>query len=247
MCKEHPFHSLYQVYCLLPERNISDFSRRQSGRLVAQTMPSTQTERGSAAQVVFDKLRADTAVQDKVAEVEKLCNASWQWAKFPVGKGTKYARLNYLYQIPPELLICRLPALRVPVPTFPLPLDPTMRYDNCISIDSFEKQFQLVGGVNLPKICSCKASNGKTYKQLVRHAALSTRFLLTIRSSRAATMTCGRMQLWSKFSTSSMACCNVTGRPSVVSSASGDTKSYPWTVKPVFWNSLPTPRRCAAG
>jgi ataxia telangiectasia mutated family protein len=175
MCKEHPFHSLYQVYCLLPERSIPDSSRRQSGRLSAPTMPSTQTERSSAAQVVFDKLRADTAVQDKVTEVEKLCNACRQWAKYPLMK-ERYGRPGHPYPIPSELLICRLPALRVPVPTLPLPLDPTMRYDNCVCVDSFEKQFETAGGKSLPKISSCKGSNGKTYKQLVRHAASSTSF-----------------------------------------------------------------------
>jgi ataxia telangiectasia mutated family protein len=139
-------------------------------------MPSTQTERGSAAQVVFDKLRADAAVQDKVAEVEKLCNACRQWAKYPLVKG-KYNRPSVPYPIPSELLICRLPALRVPVPTLPLPLDPTMRYDNCVCVDSFEKQFETAGGMNLPKISSCKGSNGKTYKQLVRQTTSSTCFL----------------------------------------------------------------------
>ncbi len=163
MCKEHPFHSLYQLYCLLPERNLGDSSRRQSSRL---TTPSTQTERGSAAQLVFGRLRADNTVGEKVCDVEKLCNACWQWAKHPLDK-TRYGRGGIAFQVPNELLICRISDLRVPVPTVLTPLDPTMRYDDCIWVDCFEKQFETAGGVNLPKVSVCKGSDGKRYKQLV--------------------------------------------------------------------------------
>ncbi|KAF9454347.1 hypothetical protein P691DRAFT_788809 [Macrolepiota fuliginosa MF-IS2] len=164
MCQEHPFHSLYQLYCLLPERNLTDPSRRQSSR---QTAPSTQTERGSAAQICFDRLRADPIVGDKVSEVEKLCNACWQWAKHHL-ETNKYNRSHTAYQIPTNLLICRLANLRVPVTTVSTPLDPTMRYDDCIWVDSFEKQFETAGGISLPKISVCKGTNGMRYKQLFK-------------------------------------------------------------------------------
>lgn len=163
MCKEHPFHSLYQLYCLLPERNLGSSSRRQSSRV---TTPSTQTERGSAAQLVFDRLRADTTVGEKVCAVEKFCNACWQWAKHPLDK-SRYGRGSTPYQVPNELLICRLADTRVPVPTISTPLDPTTRYDNCIWVTGFEKQFETAGGNNLPKISVCKGGDGKRYKQLV--------------------------------------------------------------------------------
>lgn len=215
MCREHPFHSLYQLYCLLPERNIADHSRRQSGRLATPTTPSTQTERGSAAQGVFDRLRNDTTVRDKVTEVERLCTACWQWAKHPLGKG-RYNRLGATYQIPTELLICRLPSLRVPVPTITTRLDPTMRYDNCICVEGFEKQFTTAGGVNLPKISVCKGSDGKRYKQLVRFAAsLGTPSLTTNSSKARVMMIYAKMQLWSKSLMWLMLCYVGIGRPNV--------------------------------
>jgi ataxia telangiectasia mutated family protein len=166
MCREHPFHSLYQLYCLLPERSLTDSSRRTSGHLKTPTLPPTQTERGSAAHMVFERLRADETVGEKVAQVEMLCNACWQWAKHPLEK-RRYTDTKKSYVIPSELLICRIRDLQVPVPTAPTPLDPTMRYDNCNWIQSFEKLFQTAGGINLPKITVCIDSGNNRFKLLV--------------------------------------------------------------------------------
>ncbi|KXN87389.1 Serine/threonine-protein kinase TEL1 [Leucoagaricus sp. SymC.cos] len=162
MCREHPFHSVYQLYCLLPERSIAHPSRRQSGRLTTPTTPSTQTERGSAAQTVFERLRADPTVGEKVADIETLCNASWQWAKYPLEK-TRYRSTKQA-----ELLICRVKDLRVPVPTDTTPLDPTMRYENLHYVQNFEKQFTTAGGVNLPKISICVNTENTRFKQLFK-------------------------------------------------------------------------------
>lgn len=168
MCREHPFHSIYQLYCLLPhtERAVGGSSRRQSGRLTTQTTISTQTERGSAAQIIFERLRADPTVADKIANIEKLCNACWEWAKRPLkGHNNASGKLN---SIPSDLLICRIKDLRVPVPTISTPIDPSMQYTDCEWIQGFEKQFQTAGGVNLPKISVCISSRSNRYKQLVR-------------------------------------------------------------------------------
>lgn len=170
MCREHPFHSLYQLYCLLPhtERIMANSSRRQSSRLMTPTTPSTQTERGSAAQNVFERLRADITVADKVTEIEKLCNACWEWAKYPLKKNPNYGSIGKPYNIPSDLLICHLKDLKVPVPTTFTPLDPTMQYHDCEWITGFEKQFQTAGGINLPKISVCVSSRNRRFKQLFK-------------------------------------------------------------------------------
>lgn len=172
MCREHPFHSTYQLYCLLPhtERVVGSFSRRQSGRLMTPTLMSTQMERGSAAQTIFERLRADPTVSDKIADIEKLCNACWEWAKYSLkSQGNAWGKSN---SIPNDLLICRIKDLRVPVPTISTPIDPSMKYTDCEWIQGFEKQFQTAGGVNLPKISVCISSRNNRYKQLVRYSAL---------------------------------------------------------------------------
>ena len=69
--------------------------------------------------------------------------------------------------IPKSMVIRRLQNFRVPVATANTPLDPTMRYEDCVWIDHYKPEFTLAGGINLPKICVCFGSDGESYKQLV--------------------------------------------------------------------------------
>ncbi|KAJ3557512.1 hypothetical protein NP233_g11720 [Leucocoprinus birnbaumii] len=169
MCREHPFHSLYQLYCLLPHSERQSSSNRQSDRVMTPTTPSTQTERGSAAQNVFERLRADQTVAEKVADIEKLCNASWEWAKYPFENISRRTPVpGHAYNIPSSLFIYSLKDLKIPVPTALTPLDPTMQYADCDWVTGFEKQFRTAGGVNLPKITVCISSKNVRYRQLFK-------------------------------------------------------------------------------
>lgn len=161
MCYEHPFHSLYQVYCLQPEQSSS--SRRQSDRVAP---PSTQTDRSAAASDVFDRLRAEGTSGGRVRDVEQLCTACLQWAKYPIKSASKY-RGKIEFKLPDGILIGKISNMRVPVMTHHTPLDPTLRYDNCPWIDHYESTFTTAGGINLPKISNCYGSDGVKYKQLV--------------------------------------------------------------------------------
>ena len=57
--------------------------------------------------------------------------------------------------------------VKVPVTTERLPLDPTLKYEDCVWIERYPPQFETAGGINLPKISVCQGSNGQGYKQLV--------------------------------------------------------------------------------
>ncbi|KDR80743.1 hypothetical protein GALMADRAFT_241175 [Galerina marginata CBS 339.88] len=167
MCREHPFHILYQIYCLSDHPEPDNGGRRQSGRQSAQ---STQTERGLAATSILDRLRNEPgASSSKVQDVERLCGAYLQWAKFPISGNNLYKTKTGPFPVPSSSLkLLDIQNLHVPVSTVRTPIDPTMQYQDCIWIQRYDHEFYTAGGVNLPKIVVCYGSDGKKYKQLFK-------------------------------------------------------------------------------
>ena len=49
-----------------------------------------------------------------------------------------------------------------------IPIDPSCKYDQLITIQKFGKKFKLVGGLNLPKLTQCFGSDGNLYPQLIK-------------------------------------------------------------------------------
>ncbi|KAF8074865.1 hypothetical protein FPV67DRAFT_1475236, partial [Lyophyllum atratum] len=164
MCKDHPFHTLYQVYCLQPDRPIASSARRQSGR---KTSPSIHTERSAAAGDIFDRLRVDTTSSERLLAIERLCDACVEWAKFPI-KGNKSYDSRQVLKLPQNLKISNISNLRVPVMTHHTAIDATMQYNDCPWIDHYESDWTVAGGVNLPKINTCIGTDGVKYKQLFK-------------------------------------------------------------------------------
>jgi ataxia telangiectasia mutated family protein len=164
MCKEHPFHSLYQVYCLRSERSLpnSNPQRRPSSR----HEQSSSQERAAAAADIFDKLRNDLGINRIVRDVELVCDACLEWAKHRI-KSFHAKRPNPPFYIHDSLLIRKIKQPKIPVLTSHLRIDPTLQYNDCVWIDHFEHVYETAGGINLPKITYCLGSDGKRYKQLV--------------------------------------------------------------------------------
>ncbi|KAF8216514.1 hypothetical protein K438DRAFT_1953444 [Mycena galopus ATCC 62051] len=181
MCVDHPFHSLYQVYGLLPYNpaGTADKDRRQSGRhstpgATPPPAPSAQAAaRSDAATEIFSRLRADPHTQQRVRDVELVAGACLAWAKFPIVKTPLDPKhpshpKSKSVPIPAEQPIRRLAGVAVPVLTYPPALDPSLKYDNCVFIDKYEPNFETAGGINLPKICKCVGMDGGRYKQLFK-------------------------------------------------------------------------------
>ncbi|KAH9479387.1 Serine/threonine-protein kinase TEL1 [Psilocybe cubensis] len=166
MCREHPFHSLYQVYCSA-DHIPPDFNRRQSGRGSSQTTQSTQTERGAAASNILNRLRDDPITGQRVRDVEQICDAIVEWAVFPISKKDAYKN-KASYDVPSAMKILRIQNMKVPVSTARIPVDPSMKYDNCAWLKCYSRTFSTAGGVNLPKICKCQDMEGRAYKQLFK-------------------------------------------------------------------------------
>lgn len=166
MCKEHPFHSLYQVYCLNPDMSQTFGSRRNSGR--HSTAPQNQTERAAAAQDTFDRLKQEEPSATRVRDVELLCNACVEWATYGIKDNRQYkVRFGTLFGVP-DIALRNLKDIKVPVMTCHVPIDPTMRYEDCVWIHRYETKFYIAGGLNCPKIIECIGSDGQKYRQLVR-------------------------------------------------------------------------------
>ncbi|KAK2463511.1 hypothetical protein APHAL10511_004262 [Amanita phalloides] len=166
MCQEHPFHSLYQVYCLYPDRSASSSGRRLSGR---HSMSQVQTERAAAAVDIFDKLRQDGMLSKVVRDVQVLCDACVEWAKYPIKNDHRFkGRPGTMYEVPKEAMLRNLSEVKVPVMTCRTAVDVSMRYDNCVWIQRYDTKFETAGGINLPKIMYCFGSDGRRYKQLFK-------------------------------------------------------------------------------
>ncbi|KIJ65638.1 hypothetical protein HYDPIDRAFT_167269 [Hydnomerulius pinastri MD-312] len=170
MCQEHPFHSLYQVYCIRPEKSSSQSlsSRRSSTRLEAATSLQAQVDRSTAASDIFDRLLSDPTRSNRVRAIEQVCDASIQWAKYPIKDNRAIRKIKGLLHIPDNLSIRLLRDINVPVVTSHPSIDPTLKYDNCIWISHYDPTFATAGGINLPKISTCYGSNGQKFKQLFK-------------------------------------------------------------------------------
>ncbi|KAJ3865158.1 hypothetical protein EV359DRAFT_80764 [Lentinula novae-zelandiae] len=166
MCTEHPFHSLYQLYCLQPPKTQTKIDRRSSGRVSSgKTTELPPTGRSLAAKIIFDKLLNDPKTRTRTAAVQELCDASLTFANFPVSQSKEK-------KVPDDQPIRTLHLSRgtVPVITAYTPIDPTMRYDpgNCVCVDKYAGEFDTAGGINLPKIIFCHGTDGKKFKQLFK-------------------------------------------------------------------------------
>ncbi|EGN96752.1 hypothetical protein SERLA73DRAFT_93326 [Serpula lacrymans var. lacrymans S7.3] len=163
MCQEHPFHSLYQVYSLRPEQPVVGI--RSSSR--HEPSPS-QTGRAAAADDIFDRLRNDAIHGSRVRAVEQVCAVSVQWAKHPVGSDIRAKKVKPPHEVHKRLLIRGIRDIQVPVMTRAIPLDATLRYDNCVWISHYDTTFTTAGGINMPKIIFCHGSDGEKYRQLFK-------------------------------------------------------------------------------
>ncbi|KAF9240715.1 hypothetical protein BU15DRAFT_87599 [Melanogaster broomeanus] len=169
MCQEHPFHSLYQVYCIRPDRfSQSASNRRTSARHEAESSLQAQVDRCSAASDIFDRLLSDPVHSTRVRAIEQVCDASIEWAKYPAKDNRAVKRVKGVLQVPDNLSIRRLRDVHVPVVTSHPPIDHTLKYEHCVWISHYDPTFIIAGGVNHPKISTCYGSNGEKFKQLFK-------------------------------------------------------------------------------
>lgn len=176
MCREHPFHSIYQLYALLSPESKRPSRRSSTSLQASQGQSISQLQRADAALTIFNELTADNdpTFSRRLKQMEALCDASVEWAGQLVkgnavleGERDKGTLVKKSW--PVKLAKLRnIKDIDVPIMTIHTPLDPTMRYNNCITIRNFADHFRYAGGNANPKIHKCIGSDGKAYTQLVR-------------------------------------------------------------------------------
>ncbi|KAJ1306984.1 hypothetical protein OPQ81_007964 [Rhizoctonia solani] len=169
LCRDHPFHTLYQVYALASPGSgdaLATPNRRQSRAAVADSQ--SQTKRDEAARTILERLQQEEPIRTRVVQFIQLCNACLQWAKYSL-KQDKALKDSKNKVVPQHMDIAKLKDLDVPVSTAFTPIDMTCRYeDNIVRLTRYGSRFSTAGGINLPKINDCIGEDGERYKQLFK-------------------------------------------------------------------------------
>ncbi|KAH7327711.1 hypothetical protein B0J17DRAFT_620413 [Rhizoctonia solani] len=169
LCRDHPFHTLYQVYALASTSSggaLATPNRRQSRAAVAD--PQLQTKRDEAARNILERLQREDTVGKRVVQFLQLCGACLQWAKYSL-KQDKALKDSKNKVVPQHMELAKLKDLDVPVSTAFTPIDMTCRYeDNIVRLARYGSRFSTAGGINLPKINDCLGDDGERYKQLFK-------------------------------------------------------------------------------
>ena len=148
LCREHPFHSLYQVYAL--RQGFRAPPRRSS---TPTTSNDSQNSRKQAAEDLFNSLRGDSVEGNRLQDIETLCDAYVEWAKHPI-KGDSSQDKNQPKDkdkqpgkpIPAQLKLHKVRNMKVPVSTAHTPVDPSCQYNNIVGIKYYGKRYTTAGG-----------------------------------------------------------------------------------------------------
>ncbi|KZP01857.1 hypothetical protein CALVIDRAFT_508488 [Calocera viscosa TUFC12733] len=158
ICKEHPFHSLYQVYAL--------GGLKRSRMAAAQADEGSQQGRIDAAAFIYHALSVDASSGGRIKHVFEACEAYLEWANYPMKAQKPDQGKNHA--MPARLRILQLVNYDIPVATVHTSVDKTMMYRDIVTIQQYDKVFKVAGGNNCPKISTCIGSDGRRYHQLFK-------------------------------------------------------------------------------
>ena len=153
LCKEHPFHSLYQVHALW------------KGDGTKGVIGEKAEARRQAAISVLNQIRGQSVEGTRLRHVEAICEAYIEWAICPIPLPTSGDDPSH---IPRHLKLVKLVAPNIPIPTNHLDVDITCKYNTVVGIARYTSRYKTSGGINLPKICDCQGTDGNLHRQVVR-------------------------------------------------------------------------------
>lgn len=168
--QDHPYHTLPIILALAnANKDVTITSQKKGGRLsrnapqVSDASHADQDRMEAAAQMV-DRLRSGKTARI-IRDMEKLSDAYIELAYWDV---TQYKKVTKPINFPSNLQLCTVKNLQTAVATVDIPVDPSCRYDDVVTVQGFEPTFKLAGGINLPKIIRCLGSDGLKRRQLVK-------------------------------------------------------------------------------
>ncbi|KIJ55813.1 hypothetical protein M422DRAFT_220613 [Sphaerobolus stellatus SS14] len=166
MCVEHPFHSLYHLW-VMHEPKGARTSKPKDGNGY-----SPGISRGKVAREILHWCREQQPHGQRVRDIDVLCKAYLEWAKFSTKQdqfqNTGNGKKDRQFKAPAELRIRKIRNLAVPVTTANTPVDPSLKYDNIVTIQRYTELFEIADGNATPKIHECIGSDGNAYRQLFK-------------------------------------------------------------------------------
>ncbi|KAL6116348.1 atm [Pungitius sinensis] len=162
--REHPHHTLFIILALVNANKDENFGKSRLSKSAPRQRSPFDLERSNVARRIIGELRKERG--EMIRGVEKLCDA---YITLAYMDASKHKAEKKAIPIPADQPITHIKNLHeVAIPTMEIKVDPSCRYDDLVTIRSFEPQYRLVGGVNLPKIIDCVGSDGKSRRQLVK-------------------------------------------------------------------------------
>lgn len=165
LATDHPFHSLYQLLTLRDsnlEQPARSRHRPAPGTKANEYIKGPKTPRTEAASDILRRMaQSKPANSERLKDVDRLTETIIDWA------WTAVAKSSGEHQIRSSEKILKIQNVNVPVPTAPLAVDLSLRYESFIRIASFKNKFRTSGGINEPKVMDCLGDDGREYKQLV--------------------------------------------------------------------------------
>ncbi|XP_075254052.1 uncharacterized protein LOC142345693 [Convolutriloba macropyga] len=157
VCQKHFYHGIYNLLAVTNSakevKNFSDY--------VKYTVDSQRVNRVNE---IIEKLRQYKAPELKA--VETLVDAYIYAAYLDKGK---YANKHIEADFKRSDRIMKIEHLqKVPVPTMELPIERDGNYSKFPNILKFQKKFQVLGGINAPKVVKLLTSDGRELRQIVK-------------------------------------------------------------------------------
>lgn len=188
MCTDHPYHCVYQVcatHFTVPRSGSTESLKRTRASIEPPQVNESQARRADAAKSIMAKLREGKRNKERIGAMEEHFRVSLEWAQHPIKEMVRGANSKDKKEKKDEFPIPKSVRLRelvweaqgrgtqcpasqpIPVSTAQIPIDYSKRYDNFPRLHYYKSQFNVAGGVNLPKINVCVDDQGFTHKQLV--------------------------------------------------------------------------------
>ncbi|KAK9447636.1 uncharacterized protein V1518DRAFT_421520 [Limtongia smithiae] len=143
LCKDHPFHCLYQLFAIINSTDNTedaDHSAQLRQSAAAQIWRSLKADRGYAARYL--------------SPIEELSRKAIVLANYPPERLTSLEKVDKLFW---RSLVKKL---RIPPPTFHIPLRANKNYDDVPAIEDVSTQVQIASGLSRPKVVNFLISTG---------------------------------------------------------------------------------------
>ncbi|KAF8534042.1 hypothetical protein BDD12DRAFT_862201 [Trichophaea hybrida] len=157
ICHDHPYHGLYQILALTKTNPNDDTA---ASRHTAAVMIVDHLKQKPMSRVVVSALDSTTQAYDKLAQV-----------KADKKKDNNRMTLSILLQKERERarrFERDIPSYGIPPPTMHIEVRADCDYSRLPRISRYESAVSIASGLSLPKVINCVASDGTTFKQLVK-------------------------------------------------------------------------------